>query len=372
MSLESKTYWALVGRIVIIASLGTLALKYDSAKTQTDWFEWVTKLGAALAAILAFGRWGFLPLHKMMLRWWSAFSQFSDAVADIKGMKNENEMINGRIRFLLEQSSTPVCEFDADGDLIMANKAFCELAGLAEPLMLGRGWISAVHEYDQQAVWNSWKESRLSGIPWNKTLRMVDQRSRNELHVMIQTKARIGQDGAVVSYDGVVSVVRQKELADLGDGRQVMRRVAEDLARNARHAGVDRCASLDVTFDDGKTIRLPLIPDGDHTILPGVRVRLLNQSPLSTEYQIKVDGNGELPWHRHHFEEVVTVKQGTMEDEETGRVYGAGETWVIPPNVRHSVRFKNAVVSCSISPGLPTVREAGMDMSSIESALNSV
>ncbi len=372
MSTESKTYWSLIGRIVVIFSLGTMALKFHEAKGQLDWLEWVIKLGSAASVIMVFGRWVYLPLHRSIARCWSAIGKVSDMVDEIKEMKNDGRMLTGRLRFLLEQSTTPVFEFGPNGEMIMANKAFCDLAGLTEQYMLGRGWLESVHEYDRQGVWNSWQESRNTGVPWSKTFRLVDQRTKSEQHVQAQTKARIGADGSITSYDGVVKTVRQKELSDLGDGRQVMHRVAEDLARNAYQAGTDRCASLDVTFDDGKMIRLPLIPDGDFTIVPGVRIRLLRQDSHLTEYQIKVDGNGELPWHRHQSEEIVTVKQGTMEDEDTGRIFGAGETWVIPPGHRHSVRFRNAIVCCQVKPGLPSVREVGMDMSNIESALGSV
>lgn len=380
MSNPVRSYAAILSRAAVMVALGAVAFYYHTYKRGEegiDWFDWMVKIAAALGVILTFGRWIFEPFHCAVVRFFTAVDLMSDVPERVTAVENRLTLMDNqrhaharRLRVLFEQSGIASFEADVNGDLVSANQTFAEMCGLGEHDLRGRGWLKAVHEDDRTRVWERWTASRNAGLPYSQTFRLVDQRGGKTSTCRITATAFCDETGAPVSHDCTVKTVNTRELLGQGgSGEQLLEKVAADLTRAANRAGLERCASMDVTFDNGDTVRVPIVPDGDHTVMPGVLMRLLSQSPDATEYQLEVEGAESLPWHSHRGVETVKVQRGTLRDEDSGKVYGPGDTWTIPAGQRHSVRFRNCIMTGTILPGLPTVKEAGMDMSRIGAAM---
>jgi quercetin dioxygenase-like cupin family protein len=76
-------------------------------------------------------------------------------------------------------------------------------------------------------------------------------------------------------------------------------------------------------------------------IFPGIRARLVHSARTSQSW-VEIDEGASFPRHQHPHEQTVNVLDGTLEltvDGET-HVLGAGESYVIAPEVPHEGRAR--------------------------------
>jgi PAS domain S-box-containing protein len=341
---------------------------------EVDWLDLTTKAAGAIGVVLLFLRWVSQPVKNFFVRLASSLDKIDLVDGEMKKFSTSLNLMALRQRFSFEHSDVPTYSCDENGEWIMANRALCELFGLPEEKMLGRGWTGAVHETDRRRVWEEWLSMRTALLPYSQTFRIVNQRTLAETVVRSMAVTHLDAMGAPVSYDGTVKPVGFLDALDLADGEAMLHEIAERLKQAAQTAGLENCASFDIRFANGDQIRVPLIPGGLHAVMPGVSMSLISQTEEATEYLLEVDGTETLPVHSHSRDETVTVNAGIMRDEMSGQVYQVGTTWHIPAEALHRVSYQShrgvkAQVRGRITPPLPTVRQAGMDMRKIAAGL---
>jgi PAS domain-containing protein len=63
-----------------------------------------------------------------------------------------------RFRILFDDSPTGIYETDADGNCLMVNKRWQEMAGMTQKEALGNNWINGIYEPDRQEIFKLWKK----------------------------------------------------------------------------------------------------------------------------------------------------------------------------------------------------------------------
>ena len=125
--------------------------------------------------------------------------------------------------------------------------------------------------------------------------------------------------------------------------------------------------TLDLLFEGGDSLRVPMIPGCPLTVLENISITVTAHCKKQTIATLVCKGFGHIPSHAHasHHEEVHVIS-GTMTDMLTGRIYREGETWSIPPNEFHSATFHDCVLILRYHPPLQTAHERPVDLSAME------
>lgn len=124
-------------------------------------------------------------------------------------------------------------------------------------------------------------------------------------------------------------------------------------------ADLDKSAyvTLDYRMDgDIRCLRIPLHFSRVTEPLQGMRLQLVAHDADETVYSVSTIGHHEqvrFHWHYHDEMELVQVVKGSVTDVDSGRVYKAGEIWIIEPGVRHIADFNEAFCLCTVRPPLP-------------------
>jgi hypothetical protein len=116
--------------------------------------------------------------------------------------------------------------------------------------------------------------------------------------------------------------------------------------------------TLDIRFEGGIYISLPVIIGVSYSPYPGLEMTGLRTNHDGTHYTLATQQPVTLVRHCHEEEEGVEVVSGTMTDLDSGRVYRRGETWQIDPNKNHRVYFEShGLFLCTIKPPLPLAND---------------
>lgn len=104
--------------------------------------------------------------------------------------------------------ATCMLEFDKDGELTWANKAFLDLSGLPLDQIKNNGWFVCVSEDDRERVWDLWKHSLQAKIPFESEFEIKNQLNHQHKQVkcVVQPHKSItnSPDGGILGYYGTI------------------------------------------------------------------------------------------------------------------------------------------------------------------------
>jgi uncharacterized RmlC-like cupin family protein len=174
--------------------------------------------------------------------------------------------------------------------------------------------------------------------------------------------------------------IRRRDIAELkADGEARKKAITEefhqtvvDLIRKgmetaADEAGVDHTHVIRISFLTGHYVAVPLTRKWVTVARSGAAIQLLHSDHESTRYQLDCPGPYEIESHSHPENEHVTIVYGDMEDMNTGRIYGPGDTWEIPSGVPHHVLFSTGTLACIVvTPALPTARQVPISLDDLK------
>lgn len=139
--------------------------------------------------------------------------------------------------------------------------------------------------------------------------------------------------------------------------------IARNLMDQAARHDPDDFFTLQVAFDSGLTLAVPMFPFTEVLVSENIRMAVLCHDRETTTVQLRCVGFGHLPRHSHADTcETVEIRSGVVTHLETGRQYRAGEVWVVPPGEMHSATFHDAVVLLTYKPPLPTAARQPVDL----------
>lgn len=125
--------------------------------------------------------------------------------------------------------------------------------------------------------------------------------------------------------------------------------------------------TLDVHFDGGLCLAVPMFKGSGALVAENMVMRVARHGKDYTALDLQCHGFGHLPKHHHASTcETIEVKEGIVTHLETGRIYRAGETWVIPAGEVHSATFQDCWCIVTHRPALPTAHERPMNLDAME------
>lgn len=104
--------------------------------------------------------------------------------------------------------ATSMLEFDKYGELLWANKAFLDTTGLQLEQIKNNGWFVCVSEEDRERVWNLWKHSLESKIPFESEFQIKNQTTNvcKQVKCVVHPHKSITNtpDGGILGYYGTI------------------------------------------------------------------------------------------------------------------------------------------------------------------------
>jgi hypothetical protein len=116
--------------------------------------------------------------------------------------------------------------------------------------------------------------------------------------------------------------------------------------------------TLDIMFERGIYVSLPIIVGTTYSPWPGLEMTGIRSRRDATHYSLQTTQPVTLVRHSHEEHECVEVIDGSMTDLDSGKVFRAGEVWEIAPGLDHRVYFEAAgLYLVTIRPPLPHASE---------------
>jgi PAS domain-containing protein len=155
-------------------------------QTMNSILEFLISTGTVIGVLFAGWKMIVSPTKKMYNTIQKMSKQFTDILPTVEFIKKEFSVNSGKsimdrisriddntrlaeLRSKLIASNlvtTCMIEFDKSGELIWANKAFLNVTGLDLEQAKNNGWFLSIDENDRERVWNLWKHSLDSKIPF--------------------------------------------------------------------------------------------------------------------------------------------------------------------------------------------------------------
>ena len=130
-------------------------------------------------------------------------NSLKDIVLDIRNLARLGEF---RWKQAMNHSEVGLYECDSEGNRTWSNERLCEMVGMSDTEMIGKGWLKGVLETDRLTLNNCWRQSIENGVPYSATYMLVNQKlcSCTECHdsvVVLKDPA-----GKVIKYLGTVKL----------------------------------------------------------------------------------------------------------------------------------------------------------------------
>lgn len=143
--------------------------------------------------------------------------------------------------------------------------------------------------------------------------------------------------------------------------------IRTQLEREAGKADAADYYTLDIQFQGGHRMAVPMFPGKRMLVSENVEMAVQDHGKEQTELGLWCVGFGAVPAHCHQENcETIHIERGTVTHLETGRIYRAGETWLIEPGTWHSALFADCYCRIIHRPPLPTAAVRPADLSAME------
>lgn len=114
-----------------------------------------------------------------------------DLISSIQDASALAVLIRNRVDVLEEASHIPVIVTDAEGSLVWANLAYCNLVGLQLDRIKGFNWSNAIHQEDREGVVRGWAEAVKNNSDWIYQFRYWSFAKSKEIWVMAKCRVAI-------------------------------------------------------------------------------------------------------------------------------------------------------------------------------------
>jgi|TARA_R110002110_G_scaffold5141_2_gene26440 quercetin dioxygenase-like cupin family protein len=143
--------------------------------------------------------------------------------------------------------------------------------------------------------------------------------------------------------------------------------IASHLESQLANRDPSRYYTLDITFKNGTTLVVPMIPLVEVTFAKNLHAFVADHNEQETTIQIRSTGFAALPPHSHaHSCETIEIRRGSVTHLETGHVYIAGDIWSIGIGEVHSAVFSgNFLGLITHRPKLPTAKTRPVDLAGL-------
>jgi quercetin dioxygenase-like cupin family protein len=142
--------------------------------------------------------------------------------------------------------------------------------------------------------------------------------------------------------------------------------ITKQMLREIEDLDPDKFYTMDFKFPSGEFLHVPMIPNKPLTVLENIKMTVLAHDEEATILTMTCKGFGHIPEHCHEFTcEEVKVIRGTITCIKTGKTYGRGDVWYIPPQEFHGAHLHNCVAIVTHKPPLKTAAERPVNMESI-------
>jgi len=151
------------------------------------------------------------------------------------------------------------------------------------------------------------------------------------------------------------------------------RAIQSHLLGSIAHLDPAKYYTLDVHFENGQTIIIPMVPFVELTISENLTICVLDQTAEETKLQMRTNnGPASLRRHRHELTcERILVERGTMTDMKTGTIYRKGDMWEIAAGQIHGAWFSDHFLATVLhKPALPTAAQRPVDLRHLEEAMS--
>ena len=117
-----------------------------------------------------------------------------------------------RFRAMSDASPVGIFVTDVAGEATYLNDRLCKLAGMAEAVALGIGWVEALHPDDRQRTFSVWNQAVIDGGLFTHEHRFAHRDGRVVwVHLMA---APMHMAGKIVGYVGTISDITDRHLND--------------------------------------------------------------------------------------------------------------------------------------------------------------
>lgn len=122
------------------------------------------------------------------------------ATENTKDFQSEFTLVN---EILCDALQIGIFYCDLEGDCIHANGWLCRAFGLPKERMLGNGWTTAIHQDDQDRVYENWRQKVSQSRPYSEQYRVINLATGKEWEAVARA-SEIERDGKPVLYVGSV------------------------------------------------------------------------------------------------------------------------------------------------------------------------
>lgn len=133
----------------------------------------------------------------------------------------------------------------------------------------------------------------------------------------------------------------------------VQKLISKQLLRATDGLNPEDYYTLDLKFKDGNFLHVPMVPNMALSFLENVKMTVISHSKDCTRLSLICEGFGSLPEHCHELTtEEIRIEEGFMTCVKTGKRYGPGDVWTLPPGEFHGAMMQDCVAIISHRPPL--------------------
>ena len=180
----------------------------------------------------------------------------------------------------------------------------------------------------------------------------------------------VGVSALLTAVGGVGVMILKRSIAKTG--RDVEVRIDDLVANHLEGQLIDReldsYYTLDISFENGVEIIVPMIPLAEITVAKNLHLFVSDHNGDETTIQLRSTGFASLPPHHHSNSiETIEVRRGTVTHLETGHIYRHGDMWEVAINEVHSAVFSDNFLAFIVHrPALPTAKQRPVNLEALK------
>lgn len=137
----------------------------------------------------------------------------SSLIDQVSLIKEKIELMDLRWKLITSKSEVGIYECNAAGECVSANEKVCEIFGMSEQEMLGRGWLKAICS-DKSQVWHAWVSAVKENLPYEAEYNVRNQKTDKIVHVKTSAICHMSISGKVLGYYGTLEVVNYEQIKE--------------------------------------------------------------------------------------------------------------------------------------------------------------
>ncbi len=131
-------------------------------------------------------------------------------VDQVSSIKEKVELMELRWKITTSKSPVGIYECNAAGECVSANAAACDIFGMTEQEMLGRGWLKAIQS-DKSQIWHAWIGAVKENLPYEAEYNVKNQKTDNIVHVKSSAICHMSTSGKILGYYGTLEIINHEQ-----------------------------------------------------------------------------------------------------------------------------------------------------------------